>query len=326
MQYARLGRSGLEVSRICLGCMTFGVPERGGPTWTLDESASRPLIKKAIELGINFFDTANIYSDGTSEEFLGRALKDYAVRDEVVIATKLNTPMRSGPNAKGLSRKAIIQEVEHSLNRLQTDYIDLYQIHRWDPETPIDETLEALTDLVRQGKVRYIGASSMHAWKFAKALYRSDQKGYARFISMQDHYNLLNREEEREMVPLCEEEGVGQIPWSPLARGLLARPDGQDTNRKKADWLSSKLYGDTERADAEVIRAVATIAERHETSRASIALAWLLSRPAVVAPIVGISREQQFDDAIGALAVSLSPEDIAEMESPYVPHPVAGFA
>jgi len=325
MQYTRLGRSGLEVSRICLGCMTFGEPDRGTPTWTIGETESRPLIKKAIEAGINFFDTANIYSNGSSEEIVGRALKDFAARDDVVIATKLNSPMREGPNAKGLSRKAIMQEAEHSLRRLGTDYIDLYQIHRWDPMTPIEETLEALTDLIRQGKVRYIGASSMHAWKFAKALYLSDRKGYARFISMQDHYNLLNREEEREMVPLCAEEGVGQIPWSPLARGLLARDDGEETLRKQTDWLSPKLYGDTQAADALVINAVAEVAKRHGTSRASVALGWLLSKPTVAAPIVGISRESQLADALAALEVQLTDQDITELETHYVPHQVAGF-
>lgn len=325
MEYTHLGRSGLEVSRLCLGCMTFGEPDRGTPTWTINEAESRPLIRKALEAGINFFDTANIYSNGSSEEIVGRALKEFANRDEIVLATKLNAPMREGSNARGLSRKAVMQEVDNSLRRLGTDYIDLYQIHRWDNETPIEETLEALSDVIRAGKVLYIGASSMHAWKFAKALYLSDRKGYARFISMQDHYNLLNREEEREMVPLCEEEGVGQIPWSPLARGLLARGDGAETVRQKTDWLGPKLYGDTQTADARVIEAVASVAARHGVARASVALAWLLSKPTVAAPIVGVSREGQLDDAVAALSVTLSAEDIEELEAHYVPHPVAGF-
>lgn len=325
MEYTRLGKSGLEVSRICLGCMTFGEPDRGNPKWTLAEDDSRELIKKAIELGINFFDTANIYSNGSSEEIVGRALRDFARRDEVVLATKLNSPLREGPNAKGLSRKAIMQEIDHSLRRLGTDYVDLYQIHRWDPVTPIEETLEALTDLIKAGKVRYIGASSMHAWKFAKSLYMSDHKGWARFISMQNHYNLLNREEEREMVPLCAAEGVGLIPWSPLARGLLARDDGHESVRKGSDVVSPVLYGGTEEADAKVINAVANVAKRHGVARAQIAIAWLLSNPAVAAPIVGASRESQIVDAVGALDIQLSPEDLKELTEHYVPHKVVGF-
>ncbi|HEX2527365.1 MAG TPA: aldo/keto reductase [Geminicoccus sp.] len=325
MEFTRLGRSGLEVSRICLGCMTFGEPARGNPTWTLPEDESRELIRKALDLGINFFDTANIYSNGSSEEIVGRALKDFARRDEIVLATKLNSPLREGPNAAGLSRKAIMQEIDHSLRRLGTDYVDLYQIHRWDPVTPIEETLEALTDVVKAGKARYVGASSMHAWKFAKALYLSDRRGWSRFISMQNHYNLLNREEEREMVPLCAAEGVGLIPWSPLARGLLAREEGQESLRKDTDLLRPKLYGDTEEADGKVIAAVARMAARHGVPRAQVALAWLLANPAVTAPIVGVSRKGQITDAVAAVALRLSAEDLAKLAEHYVPHKVAGF-
>lgn len=325
MDYTRLGKTGLEVSRICLGCMTFGDPDRGNPKWTLTEEQSLPLIRKALDVGINFFDTANIYSNGHSEEIVGRALKDMASRDEIVLATKINSPLREGPNAAGLSRKTILQEVDHSLRRLQTDYIDLYQIHRWDPVTPIEETLETLNDVVRAGKVRYIGASSMHAWKFAKSLYLSDAKGWARFVSMQNHYNLLNREEEREMVPLCAAEGVGLIPWSPLARGLLAREDGHESVRKDTDILRPKLYGDTEEQDARVIAAVAAVASRHRVRRAQVAIAWLLSNPAVAAPIVGVSRESQLDDAAGAVGIRLTDQDLAELAEHYVPHRIMGF-
>jgi aryl-alcohol dehydrogenase-like predicted oxidoreductase len=305
--------------------MTFGDPDRGNPKWTLREDEARPLIRKALDVGINFFDTANIYSLGHSEEIVGRALKDFARRDEIVLATKINTAMRDGPNAAGLSRKAIMQEVDHSLTRLGTDYIDLYQIHRWDPKTPIEETLEALTDLVRAGKVRYIGASSMHAWKFAKALYLSDRKNFTRFVAMQNHYNLINREEEREMVPLCAAEGVGLIPWSPLARGLLAREPEHDSLRKGTDILRPVLYGSTEEADAKVIAAVAAVARRHDVPRAAIAIAWLLSNPAVAAPVVGASRDSQIADAAAAVAVRLTAEDIAELTAPYVPHKPMGF-
>ncbi|UVF22296.1 aldo/keto reductase (plasmid) [Microvirga terrae] len=326
MKYTKLGRTGLEVSRVCLGCMTFGEPDRGEPKWTLTEDVSRPLIRKALDVGINFFDTSNSYSLGSSEEIVGRALKEYAKRDDVVVATKVNTRMRPGANGAGLSRKAIMTEIDHSLRRLQTDYVDLYQIHRWDPTTPIEETLEALTDLVRIGKVRYIGASSMHAWKFAKSLYLSDRRGYARFVSMQNHYNLLNREEEREMVPLCEAEGVGLIPWAPLARGLLAREQGEpESVRKNTDLLRPVLYGDTEEVDAKIIDAAAAVARRHGVPRASVALAWLMAQPAVAAPIVGVSRESQIDDAVTATEVTLTAEDIEEMTKAYVPHKPHGF-
>ncbi len=325
MKYVRIGNSGLEVSGVCLGCMTFGEPERGGPKWSIDEDQSRSIIRSALEKGINFLDTANIYSNGSSEEIVGRAIREFANRDEIVLATKLNAPMRDGPNAKGLSRKAIMQEIDHSLRRLGTDYIDLYQIHRWDPVTPIEETLEALTDVVKAGKARYIGASSMHAWQFAKALYLSDRKGWSRFISMQNHYNLLNREEEREMIPLCAAEGVGLIPWSPLARGLLAREAGHESRRNGNDFLNDRLYGETEAADGRVIDAVAEVASRHGVPRAQIALAWVMSNPAVTAPIVGASRESQLDDAVAAMSINLSDEDVAALTEHYVPHKVVGF-
>jgi aryl-alcohol dehydrogenase-like predicted oxidoreductase len=325
MEYVKLGRSGLDVSRICLGCMTFGVPDLGNPKWTLPEEESRPIIRRALELGINFFDTANIYSLGSSEEIVGRALKEFARRDEVVIATKLNTAMRDGPNASGLSRKAIMTEIDNSLRRLGTDYVDLYQIHRWDPATPIDETLEALTDVVRAGKVRYIGASSMHAWKFAKSLYLSDRKGWARFISMQNHYNLLNREEEREMIPLCTAEGVGLMPWGPLARGILAREPGHESLRKDTDLLRPKFYGPTEEVDRPVVEAVAEVAARHGARRAQVALAWLLAQPAMAAPILGASRTDQVETAVGALSVRLTAEDVQVLTRSYVPHKVYGF-
>ncbi|MFC0406674.1 aldo/keto reductase [Roseomonas elaeocarpi] len=325
MKYTKLGRSGLEVSRICLGCMTFGEPDRGNPKWTLPEEESRPIIRQALELGINFFDTANIYSNGSSEEIVGRALKEFARRDEIVIATKLNTAMRPGPNAQGLSRKTIMTEIDNSLRRLGTDYVDLYQIHRWDPNTPIEETLEALTEVVRAGKVRYIGASSMHAWKFAKALYLSDRKGWARFICMQNHYNLLNREEEREMIPLCLAEGVGLIPWGPLARGLLAREPGYKSLRKDTDLLRPVFYDPTEAIDRPVIDAVAAVAARHGVPRAQIALAWLLANPAMAAPIIGASRALQVSEAVGAVSVVLTPEDMDALTRHYLPHKVYGF-
>ena len=325
MQLVRLGRSGLEVSRICLGCMSFGIPDQGGPKWSLPEEESRTLIKAAVEAGINFFDTANIYSDGSSEEIVGRALRDFARRDEIVLATKLNAPMRPGPNARGLSRKAIMQEIDHSLMRLGVDYVDLYQIHRWDPITPVEETLEALTDIIKAGKVRYIGASSMNAWKFAKAIYLSDKSGWSRFISMQNHYNLLNREEEREMLPLCAAEGIGVIPWSPLARGLLARKRNVETARHAADQLSRKLYGDTEEADGRIIDAVGRVAERRGVSRAQIALAWLLAKPAVTAPIVGAGKLEHLTDGIAATSIELDAAEVEELERDYVPHAVKGY-
>jgi aryl-alcohol dehydrogenase-like predicted oxidoreductase len=325
MQYKRFGTTGLQVSPLALGCMTFGVPERGTNPWTLDEAASRPIIRRAIELGINFFDTANMYSDGTSEEIVGRALKEYARRDEIVIATKVYHPMGKGPNKGGLSRKAIMTEVDASLRRLGTDYIDLYQIHRWDYDTPIEETLEALHDVVKAGKVRYLGASSMHAWQFAKALYTADQHGWTRFSSMQNHLNLLYREEEREMLPLCREEGIAVIPWSPLARGRLTR-DWQDTSKRaETDEVLRRLYAATEDADRRVAEAVKAVAEARGIPRAQVALAWVIQKAGVTAPIIGAGKLQHLDDAAAALSVQLTPEEIAQLEAPYVPHAAAGY-
>ena len=325
MQYVKLGRTGLDVSRICLGCMSFGVSDAGTHEWTLDEDASRPFIRQAVEHGINFFDTANVYSAGTSEEIVGRALKEYADRDQVVIASKVHGRMHPGPNGAGLSRKAIIAECEASLRRLGTDFIDLYQIHRWDPRTPIEETLEALHDLVRSGKVRYIGASSMWAWQFAKALHTSELRGWTKFVSMQDHYNLLNREEEREMLPLCEDQGIAVIPWSPLARGRLTRDWDTDTERSRTDAFGSTLY-DTVPGDREIVEQVAAVAEARGISRAQVALAWVLQQPVVTAPIVGATKPHHLDDAVAALDVTLTDDEVAALEAPYTPHPVAGFA
>ncbi|GHO97646.1 NADP-dependent aryl-alcohol dehydrogenase [Reticulibacter mediterranei] len=323
MQYRKLGMTGLEVSPIAIGAMTFGEPTRGHPAWSLDEEESRKLIKHALDAGINFFDTANMYSQGSSEEILGRALKDYANRDEVVIATKLRHPMRSGPNGKGLSRKAIMTEVEHSLSRLGTDYIDLYQVHRNDHTTPLEETLEALHDLVKAGKVRYLGASSMPAWEFAKALHMQRERGWTRFVSMQDHYNLLAREEEREMIPLCLDEGVGTIIWSPLARGRLARAwsEAKSTTRSTSDaWFADMLYTpSTEASNKAIIEAVGKIAGDRGRKRAQIALAWLRSKPVVTAPLVGASSIEQVDDAIASLDIELTEQEIQQLEAPYTP-------
>ena len=325
MKYIKLGRSGLEVSPLCLGCMSFGVPERGAHPWTLDEEQSRPFIRRALELGFNFFDTANAYSDGTSEEITGRALRDFAKRDEVVIATKVFHSSRKGPNSMGLSRKAIMTEVDASLRRLGMDYIDLYQIHRWDHRTPIEETLEALHDVVKAGKARYIGASSMFAWQFCKSLYVADRHGWTRFVSMQDHYNLIHREEEREMLPLCKEEGIGVLPWSPLARGRLTRNWDEGTERTRTDEFGKTLYTANVDSDRQVVARVAGIAQRRGVPRATVALAWLLHKPAVTSPIVGVSKPHHLDDAVAALALKLEPEEIAALEEPYVPHPVVGF-
>ena len=322
MDYVRLGSTGLEVSRICLGCMSFGQPDQGGQPWSLDEERSRPLIRQALEAGINFFDTANVYSAGSSEEITGRALNDFANRDEVVIATKLRGRMRSGPNGAGLSRKAVLTEIDHSLRRLGTEYVDLYQIHRWDPDTPIEETLEALHDVVKAGKARYIGASSMYAWQFAKALYTSELHGWTRFSTMQNHYNLMYREEEREMLPLCQDQGVGVIPWSPLARGRLTRDWDAETARTKADEIGRRLYLDSDR---EIVAEVAEIAEARGIPRAQVALAWLTSKPPVTAPIVGATRPQHISDAVAALDVQLDADEIARLEKPYTPHQVAGI-
>jgi aryl-alcohol dehydrogenase-like predicted oxidoreductase len=322
MKYIKLGATGLDISPLAIGAMTYGDPERGHPVWSLGEAEARPLIRHALEAGINFFDTANIYSQGSSEEILGRALKDYANRDDVVIATKLRHPMRSGPNGKGLSRKAIMTEVEHSLIRLGADYIDLYQIHRNDHTTALEETLEALHDLVKAGKVRYLGASSMPAWEFAKALHLQREHRWARFVSMQDHYNLLAREEEREMTPLCLDEGVGAIVWSPLARGRLARPwdQAKTTSRSDNDEFADMLYTPhTATSDRAIIEAVGRVAEARGVKRAQVALAWLRSKPVVSAPIVGASSIAQIDDAVTALDIELHEEEIRALEAPYTP-------
>jgi aryl-alcohol dehydrogenase-like predicted oxidoreductase len=326
MEYTNLGKSGLKVSRVCLGCMTYGVSDRGAHSWTLDEEKSRPLIKQAIELGINFFDTANTYSDGTSEEFVGRALKDFARREEIVVATKVYFPMREGPNARSLSRKAIMTEIDASLRRLGMDYVDLYQIHRWDKTTPIEETLEALHDVIKAGKARYIGASSMFAWQFSKALYKADSHGWSRFVSMQNHYNLINREEEREMLPLCASEGIGVIPWSPLARGRLTRDWDETTNRTETDEFGKTLYTSAVDSDRKVVGRVAEVAAKRGVPRAQVALAWLLSKPFMTAPIVGASKPNHLEDAVAAVSLKLSEEEITKLEEPYVPHPVVGFS
>jgi aryl-alcohol dehydrogenase-like predicted oxidoreductase len=325
MDYIKLGRSGLDVSRLCLGCMSFGVPERGAHPWTLNEEQGRPFIRRALELGFNFFDTANTYSDGTSEEITGRALRDFAKRDEVVVATKVFHSNRKGPNSMGLSRKAIMSEVDASLRRLGMDYIDLYQIHRWDNRTPIEETLEALHDVVKAGKARYIGASSMFAWQFCKSLYVADRHGWTRFVSMQDHYNLIHREEEREMLPLCAAEGIGVLPWSPLARGRLTRNWDEGTERTRTDEFGKTLYTANVDADRAVIARVAEIAKRRGVPRATVALAWMLQKPVVTSPIVGVSKPHHLDDAVAALALKLTAEEVAALEEPYVPHPVVGF-
>lgn len=326
MEYTKLGSTGLDVSRLCLGCMTYGTPDRGNHAWTLDEEISRPLLRKAVEAGINFFDTANVYSDGTSEEIVGRALKEFTRRDEVVIATKVHGRMRPGPNGAGLSRKAIMAEIDASLKRLGTDYIDLYQIHRFDHEVPIEETLEALHDVVKAGKARYIGASSMYAWQFATMLHVSEANGWTRFATMQNYLNLLYREEEREMLPLCEAEGIGVIPWSPLARGRLTRDWNDQTERSKTDEFGKTLYAHTVEADRKVVEAVATVATERGVPRAQIALAWVLAKSEVSAPIIGASKHAHLDDAIAALAVGLTETEIARLEAPYVPHAVVGFA
>ena len=317
MQYVKLGHTGLDVSPICIGCMGFG--EGGYPPWSLDEAASRPLIRHAIEAGVNFFDTANLYSRGSSEEILGRALKEFADRDGVVIATKLSAPMRNGPNAAGLSRKAIMTEIDHSLRRLGTDYIDLYQIHRRDQRTPWEETLEALHDLVKIGKVRYLGASSMMAWEFSKALHLQKANGWARFVSMQDTYNLLEREEEREMLPLCADEGVQTIVYSPLARGRLARPWGETTARSEAEANYAYRDAPTVASDQKIVEAVGAVAADRGVGQAQIALAWLRRNPVVAAPIVGALKTQHIDDAVAALAVTLTDDETARLEASYTP-------
>ncbi len=331
MDYVRLGRTGLRVSRICLGCMTYGAPatapgQPGRHAWTLNEEESQPFLRQALDLGINFFDTANVYSSGASEEVLGKFLQGSVRREAVVIATKVHFPMRDEPNGGGLSRKAIFFEIEQSLRRLRTDHVDLYQIHRWDPGTPIEETLEALHDLVKAGKVRYLGASSMHAWQFTRALYLADLHGWTRFVSMQDHYNLLYREEEREMLPLCLSEGIGVIPWSPLARGRLARAwHSERTRRFETDQFGASLYARTEEADRAVVDRLGVVSEKRGVPRAQVALAWLLGRPAITSPIVGASKPHHLQDAVAALSLRLDPGEVASLEEPYVPHAVAGF-
>ncbi len=331
MDYINLGRTGLKVSRICLGCMSYGEPATGEllggrHAWALNEQDSQPFLSQALDLGINFFDTANVYSSGASEEVLGRFLKAHTRRESVVIATKVQGVMRNEPNGRGLSRKAVFYELDQSLRRLETDYVDLYQIHRWDYHTPIEETLEPLHDVVKSGKVRYIGASSMFAWQFTKALYLADLHGWTRFVSMQNHYNLIYREEEREMIPLCQAEGVGIIPWSPLARGRLARPwQAETTKRYQTDVFGTSLYSKTEEADRKVIERLGKVAEQRGVPRAQLALAWMLSKPAITAPIVGATKPNHLSDAVAALSVRLTAEELAALEEPYVPHPVLGF-
>ncbi|MEU8849160.1 aldo/keto reductase [Streptomyces sp. NPDC048564] len=321
MQYVKLGSTGLDVSRICLGCMTYGLPDRGAHEWTLDEEASRPLIRQALDAGINFFDTANVYSDGTSEEIVGKALRDFARRDEIVLATKVHGRMRPGANGAGLSRKAIMSEIDHSLARLGTDYVDLYQIHRFDPHTPVEETMEALHDLVKAGKVRYIGASSMYAWQFSKMQYTADRHGWTKFVSMQNYYNLLYREEEREMLPLCADQGVGVLPWSPLARGRLTRDWGTVTDRSASDNFGSRLYVDSDRV---VVEAVTRVANERGVPRAQVALAWVLHQDAVTAPIIGAAKSQHLEDAAAAVELELTEKELEELQQPYAPHPVIG--
>lgn len=325
MKYVRLGRSGLEVSQVCLGCMSFGAPDRGKHAWTLNEESSRPLIKQALDAGINFFDTANSYSDGTSEEIVGRALLKYARREDLVVATKVYFPNGTGANQAGLSRKAILRELDASLARLGTDYVDLYQIHRWDSNTPIEETLGTLHDVVRCGKVRYIGASSMHAFQFAQALYKADLHGWTRFVSMQNHVNLLYREEEREMIPLCQSEGIGVMAWSPLARGRLARSAGEGTARSATDALRKSLYEKTEQSDQRIVDAVGRVARERGLPPAQVALAWMRVTGRVTVPIIGATRPGHIDDALASLSVDLTPEEVEALESDYVPHPVVGF-
>ncbi|HQT89712.1 MAG TPA: aldo/keto reductase [Acidiphilium sp.] len=326
MDYIKLGRTGLDVSRIWLGCMSYGVADRGSHAWTLNEEQSRPFIRRALEAGITVFDTANVYSDGTSEEIVGRALKDFARREDVVIATKVHGRMHKGPNGAGLSRRAIMQEIDASLKRLGTDYVDLYQIHRWDYHTPIEETLEALHDVVKAGKVRYIGASSMFAWQFAKALAVAERHGWTRFVSMQNYVNLLYREEEREMLPLCRAEGIGVVPWSPLARGRLTRDWDEGSARSETDEFGKSLYQKTADADRKIVDVVASIAAERGVPRAQIALAWVLGKPGITAPIIGATKLAHLDDAIAATKLTLSADEMALLEAHYVPHAVVGFS
>jgi len=325
MEYVKFGKTGLDVSRLCIGCMTYGIPDRGQHPWTLEEEKSRPLIKQAVELGINFFDTANVYSDGTSEEILGRALKEYTRREDVVIATKVNGRVRPGPNGAGLSRKAIFGELDNSLRRLGTDFVDLFQIHRWDPAVPIEETMEALHDVVKAGKVRYIGASSMYAWQFSKALYTSRLRGWTEFVSMQNHLNLLNREEEREMLPLCADQGIAVMPWSPLARGRLTRAWNETSSRQETDEFGKKLYTQFPDSDRLIVDQVSAIAGARGVPRAQVAMAWLVQKKGVTSPIIGASKPDHLKDAVAALSLKLTAEEIASLERPYVPHNISGF-
>lgn len=331
MEYLNLGKTGLKVSRIALGCMSYGAPVEnptpGRHAWTLSEAESQPFLKQALDLGINFFDTANVYSSGESEEVLGRFLKANVRREEVVIATKVHGAMRDEPNGKGLSRKAILHELDESLRRLRTDYVDLYQTHRWDYETPIEETLAVLHDVVRSGKVRYIGASSMYAWQFTKALYLADLKGWTRFVSMQNHYNLLYREEEREMMGVCAAEGIGVIPWSPLARGRLARPwASESTKRLETDKFGSTMYRATEESDKNVVDRLETLSAQRGVGMAQIAVAWLLSKPGVTSPIVGATKPHHLSDAAEALKIRLTADEVRQLEELYIPHPTLGFS
>lgn len=325
MEYVKLGNTGLDVSRICLGTMGYGVPsERWPQKWVIDEEKSRPIIKKALELGINFFDTANVYSDGKSEEFVGRALRDFAHRDEIVLATKVHFPMHDGPNGIGLSRKTIMSEIDNSLKRLGTDYVDLYITHRWDYNTPIEETMEALHDVVKAGKARYIGASAMYAWQFQKALHVAEKNGWTKFVSMQNHLNLMYREEEREMLPLCKEEKIAVTPYSPLASGRLTRDWSETTLRSETDQVQKTKYDATADTDRLIVERVAELAEKHGVPRSHIALAWLLQKEPVAAPIVGATKISHLEDAVAALSVSLTPEDVSYLEEPYVPHSIVG--
>ncbi|MEV6849413.1 aldo/keto reductase [Actinoplanes sp. NPDC051411] len=326
MEYVKFGSTGMDVSRVCLGAMSYGVPERGAHAWSLPEDEARPFVRQALDLGINFFDTANVYSDGTSEEILGRALHDMADRDEIVLATKVHGRRREGPNGGGLSRKHILSEIDASLKRLGTDYVDLYQIHRLDPSVAVEETLEAMHDVVKAGKARYIGASSMYAWEFAQALYLADLNGWTRFVSMQNHYNLLYREEEREMLPLCANQGIAVIPWSPLARGRLARPDQeQETERTRGDEFGRTLYRGAEEADRRIVDAVGQVAEKHGVPRAQVALAWVAANPVVTAPIVGATKPHHLTDAVAAVSLALDEQDVRLLEAHYLPRAVAGF-
>jgi len=322
MDYTKLGSTGMDVSRICLGCMSFGIADRGNHPWTLDAEASRPLIRQALEAGITFFDTANVYSDGTSEEIVGQALREFADRDQIVLATKVHGRMRPGPNGAGLSRKAILAELDASLRRLGVDYVDLYQIHRWDDRTPIEETMAALHSAVQSGKVRYLGASSMYAWQFAKAQHVAERNGWTKFVSMQNHYNLLYREEEREMLPLCADLGVGAIPWSPLARGRLTRDWDAGSARSETDEFGKTLYLDSDRL---IVERVAEVAAERGVPRAQVALAWVLRNPVVSSPIVGVTRAGHLDDAVAAVSLELTDDEVARLESGYQPHAIAGF-